>query len=87
MKIKITKPIEIHRFSSHHSGNAMQGLMQNFNLQAKMISCSETNYISVQILSNRFTGMILDKPFNNLISLCCFLWAKYRQQFTVSDGN
>ena len=53
VKIKITELLENHRFLSYYSGKAMQGLMQNLNLQAKMVSCPETNDIPVQILSNR----------------------------------
>lgn len=59
---------ELHQFS-------LEEAVQNLSLQKNTISRPETKDISVQILSNTFTGMILDKAFNNVISLCCFLWA------------
>jgi len=84
MNIKI---IEIHRCLSYYRANSMQGSIQDFNLEAKIICWPEADNTSILTLSNMFSGITLDKTFYNLMSPCCFSQARYRQQFTVSEGN
>ena len=60
MNIKI---IETHRCLSYYRANSMQGSIQDFNLEAKIICWPEADNTSILTLSNMFSGITLDKTF------------------------